>query len=218
MTREDDYVPVGVKRAVGFHSNGRCQYRNCEKLVVIVDPVSGAVKELGRYAHILPVGGAARAEYKAQHPDLDLNSFKNIMLLCSDHHDLVDKLEVPKHPPEILFRMKYEKSNLIQDNTTEELQWQAAIELDLEDYVKQYQVSAILEQFRTSRAAGPRHGLSTFKEAERTMRGLLTNPFFKKGETAEVLLSTECHFTRLFPVTNGRRGSMHISTRPASFG
>jgi hypothetical protein len=84
------------------------------------------------------------------------------------------------------------------DNILEELARQAAIEIDLEDYARQYQLSSILDQFSKARSAGPKNGSAIFKAAEGAMRALMKSPFFKKGEGSEVLLSTEYYFTRLF--------------------
>jgi hypothetical protein len=198
MAREEEFSVV-VKRAAALHSHGVCQYRNCKEKVVRVDPVSGTVTELGRYAHILPAGDRGpRAEYRAQYPNIELKSFENIILLCSNHHDLVDKFEIAKHPPQLLFQMKHEKSNLLQDVISGELEYQASMEIALDDYAQQYELSAVINEFRKARDAGPRHGARTLKAAETVMRGVLKNPYFKKGEIGEVLVTTEHVFTRLF--------------------
>lgn len=198
MARRDDHIRVEVKRAVSLHSYGRCQYRACNKTLISVDPHTDKTSYAGIFAHILPVGDGPRAEYKPQFPSIDIHSAANLMLLCSEHHQLIDEMEPEKHPPAVLFRMKSEKSILISDSITEALELQTVQEMGIEDYQKGYQLSGVIDLFNQSRLLGPKEGAATFREAEITMRSLLKHPFFKKGEVGEVLINTEYYYTKLF--------------------
>jgi tetratricopeptide (TPR) repeat protein len=214
MARRDDHIPVEVRRAVWLHSYGLCQYRGCKKKLVSVDPHTGETSGAGIFAHILPVGDGARAEYKPQFPSIDINSAANLMLLCPDHHQLIDEIEPEKHPPEILFRLKSEKSILISDSITELLEHQTVLQTGIEDYQKEYQLSGVINLFKQSRFLGPKEGAAGFQEAEKTMRSLLKNPFFKKGEAGEVLINTEYYYTKLFlsyKIKNWREALQHTT-------
>ena len=195
MARRDDYIRVEVKQAVSLHSYGRCQYRACEKKLISVDPHTGEISDAGIFAHILPVGDGPRAKYKPQFPSIDINSAANLMLLCSEHHQLIDEIEPEKHSPDVLFRMKSDKSILISDSITDLLELQTVQETGIEDYQKEYQLSGVINLFKQSRLLGPKEGSARFQEAEITMRSLLKNPFFKKGEACEVLIKTEYYYT-----------------------
>jgi HNH endonuclease len=198
MAGRGRYIPVETKRAVWLHSYGRCQYRECHQKLISVDPLTGDISDGGECAHILPVGDGPRAEFKSHYPNIDLNSAANLILLCPNHHQLVDELEVAKHPPKILFRMKADKSVLIGDSITELLELQSSPQVGIDEYRHEYEVAGVLDQFKVARTLGPKRGSEAFEKAERTLRSMLKNPFFKKGEAGEVLLNIEYHFTKLY--------------------
>jgi hypothetical protein len=198
VARTGDFIPIGIKRAVWSHSHGRCQYRDCPQQLVSVDPVTGHLGDSGEFAHILPVGEGPRAEFKALFPHVDLNSAANLILLCPNHHELVDQIAVDKHPPEILFRMKVDKSILLNDSITNLLELQTFLQIGIDDYRNEYEVSAIIDLFMQARSLGPQEGASLFKKAEELFRSISKNPYLKKGEPPELLLNIEYHFTKLY--------------------
>tara|TARA_R110001592_G_scaffold4750_2_gene26595 strand:- start:183 stop:1901 length:1719 start_codon:yes stop_codon:yes gene_type:complete len=181
-----------------MHSFGRCQYGTCAKEVVLVDPVSGDTQNSGEFAHILPVGDGPRADAKKRFPHINLNSAANLMLLCPEHHQLIDALEPDLHTPDVLFRMKAEKSVSIRDSITTLLETQSDFSMGIDDYQREYQVSEVMSQFKHARHLGPRAGRPAFQRAERTYRSLLKNPFFDKGEAAELTLGIEYHLSKIF--------------------
>jgi hypothetical protein len=197
MARPGDYIPVETKRAVLLHSYGRCEYRGCKKKLVSVDLISGGINEIGVFAHILPVRDGPRAVYKPHFPNIDLNSAANLMLLCTEHHQLIDAIDVKTHTPDILFRMKIDKSNLIGNSITELLELQSIAQPLIEDYKAEYEAAGIIDIFNQARLLGPKDGIKTFLEAQTIMHSLLKNPFFQKGNAAEVLVTTEYYFTQL---------------------
>jgi hypothetical protein len=198
MARSDDYIRIEVKRTVRQQAHGVCQYRDCATELVEVDSVTGDVKDRGRYAHILPVGDGARVEYKAEFPDVDLNSPANLIFLCSDHHQLIDEIAPQKYPPHILFRMKGEKYTLPRESITEALTQQTGLQTAIEDYAKEYDLHAVTERFLEARLLGPKNGFTPFQDGEKVMRSLLKNVFVQKGEVGRIILTTEYQFSRLF--------------------
>jgi hypothetical protein len=198
MAGRDDYIPVEVKRTVRQHSRGFCQYLDCTKELVDIDPLSGKTKDQGLYAHILPVGDGPRAEYKADFPHIDINSAQNLIYLCPDHHQLIDEIAPEKHPPHILFRMKADKYPLLRDSITEALAQESALQIGIDAYVKEYELHAVIDTFREARLLGPKNGASVFREGETLMRSLIKNAFLQKGKIGEILLTTEYQFSRLF--------------------
>jgi len=193
MPREKDYIPTDVRRIVAFYSFGRCQYRNCDVRVVAIEP-NRASFEHGHFAHILPVGDGPRAGWKDKFPGIDLNSSENIMLLCPNHHDLIDRTQTGKHPPHLLFRMKSEKAVLLSEAISEAISTMPGVSID--DYQREYEAYSILDKLWQARIAGPRRGYAVFKAAEAIVNNLIQNPFFK-GEPVAVLLRCQLHATEL---------------------
>jgi hypothetical protein len=110
------------------------------------------------------------AEYKQQFPSIKINSAPNLMLLCPEHHQLVDRLAAKQHPPDILFRMKSEKSVLISESITERLEHQTTLEIGIEDYHNEFNC--------WSRGAVGRHnvGKPGSNESLRIISGALNSP------------------------------------------
>jgi hypothetical protein len=198
VTRSDRNVAESIKRAVWLHSYGRCQYRGCHKRLVQVDSLTGEITRAGDYAHILPVGHGPRAAFKLQYPDVDLNSAANIMLLCPDHHRSIDSADVVEHPPDILFRMKEEKSALIDEFITDMLVTDAATHLGIQDYCREYEPWSIVALLRQARHLGPRQGHAVFRHAEEMLGSLLKNPFAQTEKRSVAFVRTEYLHARLF--------------------
>lgn len=93
-------------------SAGYCQYRGCPKRLT-GDDLTGEVFNTGWAAHVIaskpggPRGDAVRS--KALRDDIG-----NLMLLCDEHHRLIDKHDPDGHPPELLLEMKQEHESRIE--------------------------------------------------------------------------------------------------------
>lgn len=85
-------------------SGGRCQYDGCNK-VLYQDILTKKNYNSAYIAHIVgdkpdgPRGDATRSPLLA-------NDIANLMLLCDEHHRLVDKVDVAGHPESRLLEMK----------------------------------------------------------------------------------------------------------------
>jgi hypothetical protein len=85
-------VPAAEQRRVCQRSGDRCAFEGCRRLLTVEDPVSGEVVVLGEIAHIV----AERRDGPrglTTIDDKDRNRYPNLMLLCQEHHQLVDSQE-----------------------------------------------------------------------------------------------------------------------------
>lgn len=102
MTGPRDYG-VGTERALFHLARGRCYYPSC--LVPILRMLDGQPVVNVEISHIhgaLP--GSAR--YDRNMTDRQRASFENLLLLCTAHHKLVDRLAPDKHSPRLLHQWK----------------------------------------------------------------------------------------------------------------
>ena len=98
-------IPVKVQNVLWGRSAGRCQYSGCNRLL-IGEQISGAKNANKSYiAHIVgdsadgPRGDVILSPKLAQDPD-------NLMLVCDEHHRLIDREMVDAHSVDILRSMK----------------------------------------------------------------------------------------------------------------
>lgn len=93
-------------------SGGRCQFRGCNKLL-FRDGVTSKVFNNTNVAHIVasrPTGprGDAKRSY------LLSDKIENLMLMCPEHHHLIDHEAVDQYPEEILLAMKAEQERNVE--------------------------------------------------------------------------------------------------------
>ncbi len=104
-------IPAKVKLALVGRAGGRCQYPGCNKRLD-VDELTAKRMNRSVFAHIVadepggPRGDAVRSP-------LLKASIDNLMLLCLDHHKLVDVDELDEHPEELLQRFKREHEDRV---------------------------------------------------------------------------------------------------------
>lgn len=98
-------IPNRIQNVLWGRSAGRCQYTGCNKLL-IGEQISGARNANKSYiAHIVgdsakgPRGDAILSPQLAHDPD-------NLMLVCDEHHRVIDREMVDTHSIEILREMK----------------------------------------------------------------------------------------------------------------
>jgi len=89
--------PKDIKKLWGL-SAGRCSYPGCgEVCIKFIDQSNPTV--VGEMAHIIAKNpGGARFEPAGG----DCNTYENLILLCPNHHTLVDKGPVDKFSPQLL--------------------------------------------------------------------------------------------------------------------
>jgi hypothetical protein len=87
-------------------SGGRCSFKGCNKLLILNE--DGKLSNIAEKAHIIghkgPRYGFAQ-EY--EYTDESLEDVNNLMMMCMDHHKLIDD-HPEQYPPDMLFRMKRE--------------------------------------------------------------------------------------------------------------
>jgi hypothetical protein len=97
-------IPDKVKQLLFGAAAGRCEYRGCNKLLG-EDVLTRRVGKFSAFAHIIadepggPRGDAVLSPQLAK-------DMSNIMLLCLDHHRLIDVDDVAGHPVDLLVAMK----------------------------------------------------------------------------------------------------------------
>lgn len=82
-------VPVAEQRRVCLKSDNRCAFEGCRRSLSVLEPGTGELVVLGEIAHIVaerPDGPRGNGLT----PIKDRNSFANLMLLCQEHHQLID--------------------------------------------------------------------------------------------------------------------------------
>lgn len=98
------YIPVKVKIRLWGKSAGRCQYEGCNK-PLFLDSLTKAEFNIAYIAHIIadkPKGPRGDAKLSVKLKD----NLSNLMLMCDEHHRLIDREDAEGHPVERLREMK----------------------------------------------------------------------------------------------------------------
>lgn len=83
-------LPVSLQKLLAFASGGRCAFPGCGILLWVHDGQGNPSKTRAEAAHIRgEKPGAAR--YEPSMTDDERNAFANLVFLCPNHHDEVDK-------------------------------------------------------------------------------------------------------------------------------
>ena len=91
---------------------GRCQYRGCNRHLYI-DNLTKCEFNQAYIAHIVAdVPGGPRGD--SVRSELLKNDISNLLLLCDEHHRLIDKNDVAGHPELLLLQMKREHEDRIE--------------------------------------------------------------------------------------------------------
>lgn len=97
-------IPESVKLRLWGKSGGRCQYEGCAKALWI-DDLTKAEFNTAYIAHII----ADKPNGPRGHSELSVKlcaDIGNLMLMCDEHHRLIDKIDVQGHSVERLRLMK----------------------------------------------------------------------------------------------------------------
>ena len=106
------HIPDKVKLRLWGKSAGRCQYPGCNK-ILWRDDLTKVEYNTAYIAHIIadkpngPRGDIVLSKKLA----MDIS---NLILLCDEHHRLIDKEKVDEHPVELLREYKREHENRIE--------------------------------------------------------------------------------------------------------
>lgn len=98
-------------------SGGVCAYPGCTQQLVLEDTTKTV--SIGDIAHVIPYGRRGpRADHRIRVglSEKEVDSYKNTILLCKNHHAIVDK-NPEKYPPELLYQWKRERENQIRQMT-----------------------------------------------------------------------------------------------------
>jgi len=104
-------IPEKVKLQVVARAGGRCEFRGCNQ-ALDVENLTGTSGRYSHFAHIVadsaegPRGDAARSKALA-------DKAANLMLLCFDHHRLIDEDDEAGHPETLLLTFKQEHEDRI---------------------------------------------------------------------------------------------------------
>ena len=105
-------APDKVKLRLWVAAGGRCEYPGCNR-VLYRDDLTLTEMNCSNVAHIIadspggPRGDAVLSEQLA-------GEFSNLMLMCYDHHHLIDHEGLAEHPADILRAMKVEHERRIE--------------------------------------------------------------------------------------------------------
>lgn len=97
-------VPRGVVRKLWVKSGGRCQYVSCN-IPLWKDQLMQRNMNKAYISHIIAAkeNGPRGEEVKSEELELE---FSNLMLLCDECHNRIDKAQLSEHPKELLYQMK----------------------------------------------------------------------------------------------------------------
>jgi hypothetical protein len=108
--RGQDITPQTAQR-VWSDAGARCMFEGCAKDLSHVPFYKGAAR-VGYLAHIIasdprgPRGSAAESHLRSNDPD-------NVMLLCDEHHRLIDSFAPDKYPADVLYSMRQSHRDLV---------------------------------------------------------------------------------------------------------
>ncbi len=92
---------------------GLCSFAACDEKLTVRQAGSVAPHTLGEMAHIKGRGNGSN-RYDENQTDEQRNSYENLILLCPNHHTLIDKPENEEiYSVEILLKMKFDHENKV---------------------------------------------------------------------------------------------------------
>lgn len=184
-------VSLKVGGAILWRSRGRCEYGACNKKAAVWG--EGKIEMVGaaQFAHILPVGDAGpRGSFKKDFPNVQLDGEENLLLLCGDHHRMVDHDDVEKHTPALLRAMVNRKHEVV-EQTDEDFFATAFLRFDHEQLLADPRIGRLFELMDQAQAGGPRTGRELLRKAASQLREIERNEFSKVPSEFLELLKLE---------------------------
>ena len=123
-------------------------------------------------------------------PTLSIDSADNVILLCEEHHRLIDREEVEKHPPALLFEMARRKADFI-SHAVDDLFVSSPFRFDHEEVLEDTRIGRIFDLMNEARLAGPKRGREALGRADLVLRDIVKNPFVKIPEELIELIKLE---------------------------
>tara|TARA_R110002020_G_scaffold185364_2_gene382928 strand:- start:7755 stop:8906 length:1152 start_codon:yes stop_codon:yes gene_type:complete len=105
-------VPRGIARKLWVKSGGRCQYQGCNK-PLWKDELMQRDMNKAYISHIVAAKENGPRGEKTLSQKLEL-SFENLLLLCDECHNRIDKAQVDEHPKERIIKMKKDHERRIE--------------------------------------------------------------------------------------------------------
>lgn len=99
-------IPRGVARKLWVKSGGRCQYANCNK-PLWKDELMQRDMNKAYISHIIAAKEDGPRGEEELSEKLEL-SFDNLLLLCDECHNRIDKAQLSEHPKQKLIKIKKE--------------------------------------------------------------------------------------------------------------
>lgn len=114
------YTDLTLKTIYG-RSYNECNHPDCTQLIIEVDPNTGRVVNHGQMAHIrAQKPGGER--WDPNYPKEQLNLPDNLILLCSNHHNVIDQKNAGEHyTVEVLEQWK--KQHYLAKEIAEDREW-----------------------------------------------------------------------------------------------
>ena len=108
--KKSRHIPSERKTALAVVSGGRCEFRGCAKYL-FEHPISLSDVNLSKHAHIYAFSEDGPRGDDPSRP-VDIHGIENLMLMCGDCHDEIDKNET-LYPASRLIEMKREHEERI---------------------------------------------------------------------------------------------------------
>lgn len=105
-------IPPRTVSQLWVRAGGRCEYTGCNELLYR-DELTQAAMNRAYVAHIVADEAGGPRGDAVLSPKL-AKEFSNLMLLCDPHHRLIDTVDVPGHPVELLQRAKQDHEDRIE--------------------------------------------------------------------------------------------------------
>lgn len=128
MTDKRKYPKADVKILWGLAA-ARCSFPDCRTLCVVENTKKDSAKVLGEIAHIYAHSNSG-PRANSQISNEEKNSYKNWILLCAHHHNLVDK-QANSYPTSKLIQLKDEHEKWVSDRLVEKVASVSFCELEV---------------------------------------------------------------------------------------
>ena len=104
-------IPEKAIKLLWANAAGRCSFTGCGERLTVEQAANIAPYTLGEMAHIKGEKAGSNRHDKSQKND-DRNGYENLILLCPNHHTLIDKPENEKiYSVDVLIKMKIAHEN-----------------------------------------------------------------------------------------------------------
>ena len=120
-------IPPSINKLLWVQAGGRCEYPGCNKLLYR-DSVTKARSNCAYIAHIVADKPDGPRGDQEQSPKL-AKDISNLMLLCDEHHRLIDRERIEEHSVELLRSFKKRHEDRIERVTAIDQQYQSLVVL-----------------------------------------------------------------------------------------